>query len=130
MDMLTSQVVYDSVKEFQDLDLDSDSNSNVDYLTLLQQKSYLENRLLRKKYYTKRLQLLYSQIDKTRNYQEFVDLLMNSRDLLREIFTMEGQDKNAVNMDLDIDWSKFGLDISEYIANDDQLLALYNDGLL
>lgn len=127
--MLTPKVIHDSLKEFQDEAIDAD----LDYCTLTHQKTYLESKLLQKKYLTKRLQLIYSQIDKTRNYQEFVDVLMNSKSLLREIFTLEGQNerlKTVNGSEPEIYWSKFGLDVSQYIANDDHLLALYNDGLL
>lgn len=127
--MLTPKVIHDFLKEFQNEAIDAD----LDYCTLKHQKTYLESKLLQKKYLTKRLQLIYSQIDKTRNYQEFVDVLMNSKSLLREIFTLEGQNerlKTVNGSEPEIDWSKYGLDVSQYIANDDHLLALYNDGLL
>lgn len=127
--MLTPKVIHDSLKEFQDEAI----NANLDYCMLTHQKTYLENKLLQRKYLNKRLQLIYSQIDKTRNYQEFVDVLMNSKSLLREIFTLEGQNERLKTMndsEPEIDWSKYGLDVSQYIANDDHLLALYNDGLL
>lgn len=124
--MLTPQAIQDSVRKFQEQELEK----SVDHSILQQQKSHLESRLMRERYLTKRMQQLYSQIDKTRNYQEFVDLLMNSRTLLREIFTVEGLARRARPVEPEIDWSKFGLDISGYVAQNDQLLALYNDGLL
>lgn len=124
--MVTPQAIQECVREFQEQEL----ASNVDHSVLQQQKGHLEGRLLRERYLTKRLQLLYSQIDKTRNYQEFVDLLMNSRSLLREIFTVEGLSRRARQTDPEVDWSKFGVDIAEYVAGNDELLALYNDGLL
>lgn len=124
--MLTSQAVCDSVREFQRQEL----AQNDDYSTLAQHKGHLEARLLRHQYLSKRLQLLYAQIDKTRNYQEFVDVLMNSRSLLREIFTMEAQGRRTNSAEPEVDWSKFGVDLQAYVGNDDQLLTLYNDGLL
>ncbi|QLL31115.1 hypothetical protein HG536_0A09320 [Torulaspora globosa] len=124
--MLTPQAIQNCVRKFQEQELES----NVDHSVLQQQKSQLEGKLLRERYLTKRLQLLYSQIDKTRNYQEFVDLLMNSRSLLREIFTVEGLGRRARHADPEVDWSKFGVDIADYVARNDELLALYNDGLL
>ena len=112
--MLTSQAVCDSVREFQRQEL----AQNDDYSTLAQHKGHLEARLLRHQYLSKRLQLLYAQIDKTR------------RSLLREIFTMEAQGRRANSAEPEVDWSKFGVDLQAYVCNDDQLLALYNDGLL
>lgn len=124
--MLTPQAIHEAVTEFQEHDLES----SVDHSVLAQQRNHLESRLLQERYLTKRLQQLYSQIDKTRNYQEFVDLLMNSRSLLREIFTVEGLAQRATVAEPEVDWAKFGVDISSYVASNDRLLALYNDGLL
>lgn len=124
--MSTSPGACEWAQAFQKQEL----SQNEDYSTLAQHKSHLEARLLRQQYLGKRLQLLYAQIDKTRNYQEFVDVLMNSRSLLREIFTVEAQSKRASGTEPEIDWSKFGVDLQEYVANDDELLTLYNNGLL
>ncbi|EDO18754.1 hypothetical protein Kpol_1028p27 [Vanderwaltozyma polyspora DSM 70294] len=127
--MLTPDGISDSIKKFQERDI----TENEDYLVLLQQRDILEKKLLDRRFLAKQLQLLYHQLDKTHNYQEFVDVLMNNRELLRNIFTLEGhlkRSKYSVNLDVEIDWQKFGLDIMEYITNDDKLLALYNDGLL
>lgn len=125
--MLTPSSVHDSVQEFQEQDVGED----VDYSVLAHQKIFLENKLLRKKYFNKQLQLLYSQLERTRNYQEFVDVLMNNRSLLREIFTLEGETERNPLVEPDVDFcSKFGFNIQEYINNDDQLLSLYSSGLL
>lgn len=124
--MLISQAACDSVREFQGQEL----GQNHDYSTLSHHRGHLEARLLRQQYLGKRLQLLYAQIDKTRNYQEFVDVLMNSRSLLREIFTVEAQGRRATAAEPEVDWSKFGVDLQAYVADDDQLLTLYNHGLL
>lgn len=127
--MSIPEAMNDSVREFQGQGMEN----NDDYLVLLQQKNVLEKKLLERQFFTKQLQLLYLQLDKTRNYQEFEDVLMNSRQLLIDIFTLEGQTKRSyglITSDINIDWCKFGLDIYEYVTNDDELLSLYNDGLL
>lgn len=127
--MSIPEAMNDSVREFQGQGMEN----NDDYLVLLQQKNVLEKKLLERQFFTKQLQLLYLQLDKTRNYQEFEDVLMNSRQLLIDIFTLEGQTKRSYGLttsDVNIDWCKFGLDIYEYVTNDDELLSLYNDGLL
>ncbi|SCU92184.1 LADA_0F14928g1_1 [Lachancea dasiensis] len=73
------------VRQFQQQDL-ADSP---DYALLNHTRTHLNSRVLQKKYLTKQLQLLYTQIDKTRNYQEFVDTLARNRSLLSDIFRVE-----------------------------------------
>lgn len=125
--MLTPDSVRESVEEFQKRSLCED----VDYSMLSHQKDFLDNKLLQKKYFNKQLLLLYSQLERTRNYQEFVDVLMNNRSLLREIFTLEGQSFTSSLVEPELDLSfKFGIDVQEYINDDDELLALYGDDLL
>lgn len=76
----------------------------------------------------------FPQNSKYQELPEFVDVLAENRDLLREIFTVENgfqKQKWISNDDIpQIDWDKFALDINAYIAENDQLLALYEDGLL
>ncbi|CCK72059.1 Ahc2p KNAG_0I02740 [Huiozyma naganishii CBS 8797] len=120
----------DSVREFQETAVERCAEHEL----LRQQRTHLERLLYRKKYLCKELQLLYLQIDKTRNYQEFLDVLTHSRPLLREIFTMESQQRAVQAGNLrapDIDWvDKFGINLEDYVVDNDRLLSLYNEGLL
>ncbi|SCU92816.1 LAFA_0F13058g1_1 [Lachancea sp. 'fantastica'] len=123
------------VRQFQEEDL----AENSDYALLKHTRAHLQNKLLRKKYLVKQLQLLYAQLDKTRNYQEFVDTLMGSRPLLREVFALEQHSKLSSQVTAEarqnqhqqqhsswgdvatpsIKWSKYGVDVEEYLlAND------------
>lgn len=124
--MLTPDTVRDTVSEFQKSPVEDD----VEFGTLQLEKQRLESLLLRKKYLVKRLQLLYQQLDKTRNYQEFVDVLMNSKALLREVFTLEDQTRRTYLGEVEVDWSRFCIDGNEYIGQNDQLIALQNAGFL
>lgn len=116
------------VKEFQENEL----NENEDVRLLTQQKKYLERKLTEKQEFEAHLQQLYDQIDSTKNYQELVDGLANCRELLEQIFTKEGQAKrHPVETDqLEIDWSKYGVDLAAYVAEHEELLKSYHDGML
>ncbi|SCV04101.1 LAME_0H15764g1_1 [Lachancea meyersii CBS 8951] len=117
------------VRQFQEEDL----AENPDYALLKHTKAHLQNRQLRKKYLVKQLQLLYAQLDKTRNYQEFVDTLMGSRQLLSEIFALEKHKERssvvtpvirngARSSDLvapSVNWSHYGIDVEEYLLASD-----------
>lgn len=124
--MLTPDAVRDTVLQFQATPLEDDT----EFGTLQLEKQRLESLLVRKKYFVKRLQLLYQQLDKTRNYQEFVDVLMNSKPLLGEVFTLEGQTRRTQCADVEVDWSRFALDANEYICQNDQLASLQSSGML
>ncbi|CCF59021.1 hypothetical protein KAFR_0F04260 [Kazachstania africana CBS 2517] len=126
--MITPTPVHDSVKEFQDKSIDE----NLDYALLKHEKSHLQRKLTEQRYFYKQLQVLYSQVEKTKNYQEFIDVLTNLKPLLREIFTLEGQQRRSskFSTDIDIDWTKYGIDVLEYVSANDQLLAMYTEGLL
>ncbi|CAR28243.1 hypothetical protein ZYGR_0N07360 [Zygosaccharomyces rouxii] len=124
--MLTPDTVRDTVSEFQRTPIKDD----VEFGTLQLEKQRLESLLLRKKYLLKRLQLLYQHLDKTRNYQEFVDVLMNSKTLLREVFTLESQTRKMHLGEVEMDWSRFCIDSNEYINQNDELIALQNAGFL
>ncbi|CEP61093.1 Ahc2p LALA0_S02e06568g [Lachancea lanzarotensis] len=121
------------VRQFQEDDL----AENSDYALLKHTKAHLQNKLLRKKYLVKQLQVLYAQLDKTRNYQEFVDTLMGSRQLLREVFALEQHSETSSKVTSEvrhhhhhhssrsdvttpsINWNKYGIDVEEYLlAND------------
>ena len=124
--MLTPEAVRESVVKFQKRPLEDDT----EFGTLQVEKQRLESLLVTKKYFVKRLQLLYQQLDKTRNYQEFVDVLMNSKPLLREVFTLEGQARRVQCGDVEVDWSRFSMDAGEYLRQNDQLMSLQNAGML
>ncbi|SMN20657.1 similar to Saccharomyces cerevisiae YCR082W AHC2 Component of the ADA histone acetyltransferase complex [Maudiozyma saulgeensis] len=119
---------HDYVQEFQGKDLEE----NEDLRALLQQKKYLERKLVEKQEFETKLQQLYDQIDRTKNYQELVDGLTNCRALLSEIFTREGQAKrNPLQAgQIELDWSKYGLDLAAYVAEHEQLLKSYEQGML
>lgn len=128
--MITPKATYDSVVKFQKTDLHQD----LDYIVLQQRRKQLEALIIERESFVKNLCSLFYKIQKTKNYQEFVDVLAENRDLLREIFTVENgfQKQRWITDDTipQIDWNKFALDINAYIAENDQLLALYEDGLL
>lgn len=116
------------VKKFQDKDL----SENEDIKLLAQQKKYLERKLAEKQEFEAHLQQLYDQIDNTKDYQELVDGLTNCRELLEQIFTKEGQARrHPVEADqIEIDWSKYGMDLAAYVAEHEGLLKSYHDGML
>ncbi|CAI4037654.1 hypothetical protein SMKI_03G1320 [Saccharomyces mikatae IFO 1815] len=128
--MITPKGTFDSISRFQETDLHQD----LDYTVLQQRRTQLETLITERESFVKNLCSLSHKIQKTKNYQEFVDVLAENRELLREIFTMEnGFQKQRWTNDDDIpqiDWNKFAVDINAYIAENDQLLALYEDGLL
>ncbi|CCE65771.1 hypothetical protein TPHA_0M01960 [Tetrapisispora phaffii CBS 4417] len=129
--MITPEHIQSNIKYFQENDIENDN----DYQLLMQQKHVMEQKLMERNYYHKNFQLLYSLVEKSRNYQEFVDILVNNKTLLKEIFTLEGQLRRShhlINSDnVEIDWlHKFGIDIMEYIVKDPKLFSLYNNGLL
>ncbi|KAL3231600.1 ADA histone acetyltransferase complex component 2 [Nakaseomyces bracarensis] len=126
--MITPENVYNDITTFQEANIEE----NNDHMLLSQSKKCLERKLVEQQYLCKQMQLMYTLLDKTRNFQEFTDVLMNSRNLLREIFTLEGHMKRSAHLSSvpRIDWEKYGIDITEYIAADDELLALYSDGYL
>lgn len=124
--MVTPDTVRSTVSGFQKTPI----NDDVEFGTLQLERQRLESLLFRKKYLVKRLQLLYQQIDKTRNYQEFVDVLMNSKTVLREIFTLENQTRRTHLGESEVDWSRFCIDGDEYISQNDELIALQNAGFL
>lgn len=102
-------------RQFQQQDLSECS----DYALLAHSKAHLHNKLLQKKYFIKQLQQLYTQLDKTRNYQEFEDALLGHCALLREIFALE-RGNHIVRQSPTIDWHKYGLDVEAYLlAQDD-----------
>ncbi|EJS44489.1 ahc2p [Saccharomyces arboricola H-6] len=128
--MITPKSTYDSIAKFQETNLHED----LDYTVLEQRRTQLETLITKRESFIRNLCSLFHKVQKTKNYQEFVDVLMESRDLLQEIFTVENgfeTQKWANHDDIpQIDWDKFSLDINAYIAENDQLLALYEDGLL
>lgn len=128
--MITPKGTYESVAKFQEANLHED----LDYAVLEQRRTQLETLILERESFIKNLCGLFHRVQKTKNYQEFVDVLTGSRDLLREIFTVENgfQKQNWANHEdiPHIDWDRFALDINAYIAKNDQLLALYEDGFL
>ncbi|CAI4056835.1 Ahc2p SKDI_03G1400 [Saccharomyces kudriavzevii IFO 1802] len=128
--MITPKGTYDSVAKFQGTDLHQD----VDYAVLEQRRTQLEALIVERESFIKNLCSLSHKIQNTKNYQEFVDVLMESRDLLREIFTVENgfQKQKWVNHDdiPQVDWDKFAISMNAYIAENDKLLAMYEDGLL
>ncbi|AJQ34021.1 Ahc2p [Saccharomyces cerevisiae YJM1418] len=128
--MITPKGTHDAVAKFQQTDLHQD----LDYIVLQQRRTQLETLINERESFVKNLCSLFHKIQNTKNYQEFVDVLAENRDLLREIFTVENgfqKQKWISNDDIpQIDWDKFALDINAYIAENDQLLALYEDGLL
>lgn len=127
--MITPEVIHDAVKTFQKNAITDDN----DFMLLEQYKIHLEKKLLEHKHFSKQLRLLYNQIDKSKNYQEFTDVLMNCKSLLREIFTQEGQQKRTSRFNKfspEVDFDKYGINIEEYISKNDKLLALQNAGLL
>lgn len=109
--MYTPQSLVDSLQEFQRADV----RDNTDYMLLAHSRDHLNGKLLQKKYFMKQLSLFYAQLDKTRNYQEFVDALMGNRELLREIFTLEKFQQSSRLIPSSVDWSKFGLDMEAYL---------------
>ena len=128
--MITPKGTHDAVAKFQKTDLHQD----LDYIVLQQRRTQIETLINERESFVKNLCSLFHKIQNTKNYQEFVDVLAENRDLLREIFTVENgfqKQKWISNDDIpQIDWDKFALDINAYIAENDQLLALYEDGLL
>lgn len=109
--MYTPQSLVDSLQEFQRADV----RDNTDYMLLAHSRDHLNGKLLQKKYFMKQLSLFYAQLDKTRNYQEFVDALMGNRELLREIFTLEKFQQSNRLIPSSVNWSKFGLDMEAYL---------------
>lgn len=109
--MYTPQSLVDSLQEFQRADV----RDNTDYMLLAHSRDHLNGKLLQKKCFMKQLSLFYAQLDKTRNYQEFVDALMGNRELLREIFTLEKFQQSNRLIPSSVDWSKFGLDMEAYL---------------
>lgn len=127
--MITAEDTVDEIKKLQENDL----NENIDYRVMQQQETQLNNISNRQNELIDKLQLLYGKLDAVKNHEEFTDLLANNSSLLREIFTMEScqRSESALNHRApNIDWSKYGLDIEDYIADDEELLALRNRGLL
>ncbi|SCU77700.1 LANO_0A01046g1_1 [Lachancea nothofagi CBS 11611] len=119
------------VRQFQAEDLDENS----DYALLKHTQAHLQNQVLQKKYLTKQLQLLYAQLDKTRNYQEFVDTLMGSRQLLSEIFALEkhsvrqtggrvrkrnGSSRKDLAPIPSVPWHQYGVDVEQYLLASDE----------
>ncbi|KAG0658798.1 hypothetical protein C6P44_003973 [Monosporozyma unispora] len=127
--MLTPEDAVNTVQDLQEQDLEK----NNDYQILKQQETHLNKILSRQDDMTTKLQLLYEKLDAVKNYQEFTDLLANNTSLLREIFTKEKAQRNQAGINQvapRIDWSKYGFNIEDYIAEDDELTTLQNDGLL
>lgn len=127
--MTTPEDTDKTVKDLQEKDI----GENVDYQLLKQQETHLNNVLNRQENVTSKLRLLYEKLEGVRNHQEFTDMLANNKTLLREIFTLEGAQRNQSTLNHvapNIDWSKYGVDIEDYIAQDDELLSLQDDGLL
>ncbi|AMD22554.1 HHL216Wp [Eremothecium sinecaudum] len=108
--MSTPNGVLEAVKRFQKEPLEE----NRDYMVLQQAKNHVERRLPEMKYLSKQMQQLYQLLDKTRNYQEFVDVLMNNGPLLQEIFMLERHTQRKPPTPR-INWRKFGLDVEEYL---------------
>ncbi|SCW00290.1 LAFE_0C00892g1_1 [Lachancea fermentati] len=106
--MYTPAELEGFVRQFQEEEL----SANADYSVLEHTRSHLHNKLLQRKYFLKQLQLLYAQLDKTRNYQEFVDTLIGNRELLREIFVLDRQEKLVSPT---VEWSKYGVDVEAYL---------------
>ncbi|CAB4254779.1 similar to Saccharomyces cerevisiae YCR082W AHC2 Component of the ADA histone acetyltransferase complex [Maudiozyma barnettii] len=119
---------HEYVREFQGKAVEE----NEDLRALLQQKKYLERKLIEKQEFETKLQQLYDQVDGTKNYQELLNGLSNCRILLSEIFTREGQAKrHPVQSDqIELDWSKYGLDLAAYVTEHEQLLKSYEQGML
>nr|CAI6415323.1 AAC_HP1_G0006900.mRNA.1.CDS.1 [Saccharomyces cerevisiae] len=76
---------HDAVAKFQKTDLHQD----LDYIVLQQRRTQLETLINERESFVKNLCSLFHKIQNTKNYQEFVDVLAENRDLLREIFTVE-----------------------------------------
>ncbi|CCD26587.1 Ahc2p NDAI_0I00180 [Naumovozyma dairenensis CBS 421] len=126
--MLTSETVREQTIRFQQDPL----ASNEDYSILKHHREHLNRKLEQQQHFTKKLLLLYSKITESNDFEEFIDTLKTNEPLLKEIFTLEGYKKRSrsISNSMEIDWFKYGLDITEYIANNDELLSLYNNGLL
>lgn len=127
--MTTPEDAVNAVHDLQEHDLEE----NKDYRILKQQEKHLNNLLSRQDDMTSDLQLLYEKLDAVKNHQEFTDLLANNTSLLREIFTRENAQRNRSRLNQvapTIDWSKYGLNIDDYISENDELASLQNDGLL
>ncbi|AGO13648.1 AaceriAGL228Cp [[Ashbya] aceris (nom. inval.)] len=108
--MHTLSSVRDSVAKFQAEPL----HDSRDYVVLQQARRHADRRLAEVRYVAKQMQQLYQQLDKTRNYQEFVDVLMNNRALLREVFTLEKNTARRVATPR-VQWSKYGVDVEAYV---------------
>ncbi|CCC70061.1 hypothetical protein NCAS_0D04800 [Naumovozyma castellii] len=126
--MTISQVTHDSMTEFQAKPVEE----NIDYAALMHHKLHLERKLEQQRHFTQQLHLLYAELGKSHNYDEFINVLTENRPLLREIFTLEGSKmrNRTLKQKVDVDWSKYGLDISEYICDNEELWGLFEDGLL
>ncbi|CAL9733361.1 hypothetical protein MOSE0_A04082 [Monosporozyma servazzii] len=127
--MTTPEDAVNAVHALQEQDLDE----NNDYRILKQQERHLNNILSRQDDMTSKLQLLYEKLDAVKNHQEFTDLLANNTSLLREVFTKENAQRNQSRLNQvapTIDWSKYGLNIDNYISEHDELTSLQNHGLL
>ncbi|AET38238.1 Ahc2p Ecym_2517 [Eremothecium cymbalariae DBVPG len=105
-----SNVLRMSLERFQKEPLEE----NRDYVVLQQARDHAAGQLPDLRYLSKQMQQLYQQLDKTRNYQEFVDVLMKNKPLLREIFTLEKMSQRAA-VSPKINWRKYGLDVEEYL---------------
>lgn len=92
--MITPKGTHDAVAKFQKTDLHQD----LDYIVLQQRRTQLETLINERESFVKNLCSLFHKIQNTKNYQEFVDVLAENRDLLREIFTVENgfQSKNGL----------------------------------
>lgn len=127
----TSSVTPDATVKFINQFQAQPLHESSEYEVLEHQRRHLTRQSAQRAYLGKQMLLLYQQIDKTRNYQEFTDVLENNASLLREIFTLESLVRRPRAAQPELDWSqRFGLSLHDYIAQNDELLTLQNGGYL
>lgn len=98
---------------------------NEDWQRLKQQRAYLERKLQERRALEEQLRELYSRLDTCEGPEELREQLQQCRELLRQVFTSQGQVKRSPLQSrlLELDWERYGIDVSEYVASSDSLLG-------
>ncbi|CCH61960.1 hypothetical protein TBLA_0F04270 [Henningerozyma blattae CBS 6284] len=120
--------INESIEEFQKNDIEND----LDYKMLLQQKQQLEKLKSDKLEVYNRLEQLYKDLQHSQNYNELLRFIEKNGTKLQDTLTLEGQQNRSQSklLDVEIEWEKYGVNLAEYILEDEELLALYHSGLL